>query len=197
MKEYMQPFVTHYDFDTGALNPEGLRVVRRISDMLDMYQDREAALRLAEENPVVYEVYNVVVPENEEHIQHCTTILYPGKVGNEFFMTKGHYHAVINRAEIYFGLKGRGLLVMQTQDGRFSALEMKPGTIAYVPPCWAHRTVNTGDEPFVFFAAYPGDAGHDYHGIETEGFIRCVMAEAGGYRLTPNPRYANRSVSED
>ena len=194
----MQPFVTRYNFDTGALNPEGLRVTRRISDMLDMYQDREAARKLAEENPLVYEVYNVVVPENEEHIQHCTTILYPGKVGDEFFMTKGHYHAVINRAEIYFGLKGRGLLVMQTQDGQFSALEMEPGTIAYVPPHWAHRTVNTGDEPFIFFAAYPGDAGHDYKGIETEGFIRCVMADgANGYKLLPNPRCAKKSGMGD
>ena len=47
---------------------------------------------------------------------------------------------------------------------------MRPGTVAYVAPCWAHRTVNTGSEPFVFLAVYHGDAGHDYGTIETEGF---------------------------
>ncbi|TVX96251.1 glucose-6-phosphate isomerase [Cohnella terricola] len=189
MTKIFQPFSTMYEFDSGALNPQGKLISRRLSDMSSMYQDSEAVQALLNDNPLIYEVYNVEVPENEEHIQHCTTILYPGKVGSEFFMTKGHYHEIINRAEIYFCLKGKGLLIMQTKEGEFSSLEMEPGTIAYVPPYWAHRTVNTGDETFVFFAAYPGDAGHDYGLIETEGFVKAVMEQAEKYALVANPSY--------
>jgi glucose-6-phosphate isomerase len=194
MKTLMQPFGTDYDFSNGKLNPQGKLITRKLADMSDMYQDKDAAQAMLGDNPLVYEVYNVVVPENEEHIQHCTTILYPGKVGNEYFMTKGHYHEIINRAEIYFCLKGKGLLVMQTQEGDFSTLEMVPGTIAYVPPYWAHRTVNMGDEPFVFFAAYPGDAGHDYGGIETEGFVKAIVEDAGHYTAVENPRYGQQKA---
>jgi glucose-6-phosphate isomerase len=62
---------------------------------------------------------------------------------------------------------------------------MEPGTVAYVPPRWAHRTVNTGDETFVFFAVYHGDAGHDYGTIETEGFPQRVLARDGGVAVMP------------
>jgi len=29
------------------------------------------------------------------------SIVHPGKVGNEFYMTKGHFHTVLETAEIY------------------------------------------------------------------------------------------------
>ncbi|GIQ62084.1 glucose-6-phosphate isomerase [Paenibacillus cisolokensis] len=189
MTEKFMPFVTELDFATGKLNPEGHVITRNLSHMKDMYYDQEAVRQLLGQNPLIYVVYNVVVPETAAHIQHCVTILYPGKVGNEYFMTKGHYHEVLDRAEIYFCLKGKGQLLMQTQDGAFASIDMVPGSVAYVAPEWAHRTVNTGDEPFVFFAAYPGDAGHNYGDIETEGFAKLSVEQNGEAVLVDNPRY--------
>lgn len=183
------PFSTDYVFETGKLDPEGKVIIRKLSHMKEMYLDQEATRERLEEDPLIYEVYNVEVPETMAHIQHCTTILYPGKIGNEYFMTKGHYHEILDRAEIYFCLKGKGQLIMQTKEGDFKKLDMEPGTVAYVAPEWAHRTVNTGDEPFIFFAAYPGDAGHDYGGIETEGFVKLLVEENGKSVLIDNPRY--------
>jgi len=46
---------------------------------------------------------------------------------------------------------------------------MGPGTLAYVPPRWAHRSVNSGDHPYVTLAVYPAQAGHDYLAIEESG----------------------------
>jgi glucose-6-phosphate isomerase len=40
--------------------------------------------------------------------------------------------------------------------------------------------VNTGEDPFVFFAVYPGQAGHDYGTIEQTGFPRRVMRTPQG-----------------
>ena len=32
----------------------------------------------------------------------------PGKVGDEYFMTKRHFHANMNRGEYYWGVEGEG-----------------------------------------------------------------------------------------
>jgi glucose-6-phosphate isomerase len=50
----------------------------------------------------------------------------------------------------------------------------------YVPPGWAHRTVNTGDDDLIFLAVYFGDAGHDYAAIEDSGFAVRVLATSDG-----------------
>jgi len=66
---------------------------------------------------------------------------------------------------------------------------MQAGTIAYVPPYWAHRTVNTGNQPFIFFAAWPGDSGHDYGTIEDRGFAKIVVERGGRPALVDNPKF--------
>jgi glucose-6-phosphate isomerase len=104
-------------------------------------------------------------------------------------MTKGHFHATRDRAEIYLTLAGQGRLLMATEDGRTQVEAMGPGTVNYVPGWWAHRSVNVGDEPLVFFAVYPGDAGYDYGTIEEQGFPSLIVAGPGGPEVVPNPRY--------
>ena len=95
-------------------------------------------------------------------------------------MTKGHYHTVIETAEIYLCLRGEGYMLMKTSGGRFAAEKMSRGRMVYVPPYWAHRSVNTGTtEPLVSFCVYPGDAGHNYGDIETEGFPKRVFNRGG------------------
>lgn len=102
---------------------------------------------LAEDNPVIYQVYEIRVPEEEGHLLSCTTVIYPGKVGNEYFFTKGHYHVKEDRAEIYTCLQGEGYLLMTTREGGSRSVAMKPGTSAYIPPYWSHRTLNSGQTP--------------------------------------------------
>jgi glucose-6-phosphate isomerase len=104
-------------------------------------------------------------------------------------MTKGHFHRVRDRAEVYLGLAGEGRLVMATEDGRHAVEPIRRGTISYVPGGWAHRSVNVGDEPLVFFAAYIGDAGHDYHTVQRMGFPVLVFAGDSGPEIVANPRY--------
>jgi len=49
----------------------------------------------------------------------------------------------------------------------------------YVPPFWAHRSVNTGDEPLISFCVYPADAGHNYGDIEKQGFPQKITRRDG------------------
>jgi glucose-6-phosphate isomerase len=176
----MEPFALALDLASGRLAPHTSTVVRRVSDMSGMYADSEAERKLAAgDDPVVYEVLQYDVPNESGQLVCCTTVINPGMVGDEYFMTKGHFHERRDTGEVYLGLAGRGYLLMFV-DGQAAELEMGPGTLAYVPPYWAHRTLNVGGEPFTFFAVYPGDAGHDYGTIEKTGFPRRVVRAGAG-----------------
>lgn len=187
----MQPFKTEIDLQSGVFSPERKIIQRRLSQMKGMYADQEAVAQILdnEGDRLIYEVHVTELPEEEGHILHCTTIIYPGQIGDEYHMTKGHYHAQRNQGEVYLGIAGRGYLVMQTEQGHASALAMQPGTAAYVPPYWAHRTINIGNEPFVFFAAWAGEAGHDYGTIERDGFRKLVLNQNGQATILDNPTY--------
>ena len=53
---------------------------------------------------------------------------------------------------------------------------MKRDRMVYVPPNWAHRSINTSkDEPLISFCVYPGDAGHNYGDIEQQGFGKRIF----------------------
>lgn len=187
--EYKIPFGVKLDFETGIIE-NAKKSVRKLSDMKGYFIDEEAQKKMIEESdPVVYEVYAIEQEEKEGDLNFATTVLYPGKVGKEFFMTKGHYHSKIDRAEVYFALKGKGGMLLQTPEGDAKWIPMEPGTIVYVPPYWAHRTINTGNEPFIFLALYPADAGHDYGTIAEKGFSKIVIEENGEIVVKDNPKW--------
>lgn len=80
---------------------------------------------------------------------------------------------------------------METPEGDWAVEELKPGSVLYVPPRWAHRSVNTGtDEDLVMFFAYPANAGHDYGTIETQGFRKLVLDVDGSPEIVDNPRWS-------
>ena len=106
-------------------------------------------------------------------------------------MTRGHLHAISDRSELYVGLSGRGVMVLDTLDGQSHVVEVTPGKAVYVPGHWVHRSVNTGDEPFVTLFCYPADSGQDYALIEEAGgMAQLVVADGeGGWTTRPNPRH--------
>ena len=185
------PFVTEVDFTSGALSAPDYVIERRLSDMAAMYADEAAASRIlaGEGDRLIYEVQGVELPVEEGQIPHCTTRITPGRVGGEYHMTKGHYHARREQGEVYFGLSGRGYLVMQMESGETNVQEIVAGSAAYVPPYWAHRTVNVGDEDFVFFSVWEARAGHDYGTIERDGFRKLVVLRDGQPAVVDNPKY--------
>lgn len=186
----MLPFTKHVDLATGTV-PDADRVqTRRLSDLRGMFGDADAEAALAGDDPLLYSVYDAHdTPKVEGQLLFSTTVIEPGRVGDEYFMTKGHYHAKSDRAELYYGLEGEGYLLLQTRDGRVDTQRMTPGAAAYVPPHWGHRTVNTGATPFVFLAVFPADAGYDYGSIREHGFAACIVAGDEGPLVVPNPSF--------
>ena len=171
-----QPFSDVIDRDSGTLASPDNVYERHLSAMADMYEDADAArAALDAGDPVIYKVYEKKIPELAGELQWCMSVTLPGKIGREYYMTKGHYHEVRDTAEIYLCVRGSGYMLMETEDGKTSAVEMRPDVAVYVPARWAHRSINTGDEPLISFCVYPGDAGHDYGTIETEGFRKRIV----------------------
>jgi glucose-6-phosphate isomerase len=178
----LAPFGVELDLDTGRMLEPRHHLVRRASDLRGYYADAAALEWLIADggDPVHYEVFEVPVPAEQGHLMYCISTLQPGVVGDECFLTKGHYHAVPGTAEVYLCLRGEGYMVMKTADGAFAAERMTRGRMVYVPPHWAHRSVNTSlDEPLVSFCVYPAEAGHNYGDIAVEGFPKRVFRRQG------------------
>ncbi len=187
----MELFGVEVDPETGIISG-AKKLVRRLSDMKGYYSDRDAVEELMKDDPIIYEVYSIEQEEKEGDLNFATTVIRPGTVGNEFFMTKGHFHSKSDRSELYLCLKGQGLMLTQSPDGDAAWLPMKPMTMVYVPPHHAHRTINTGDEDLIFLAIYPADAGHDYGSIAEKGFPVIVLrseSAQSGFEVTDNPAW--------
>jgi glucose-6-phosphate isomerase len=184
-----RPFAADIALPGGQLSRYDNRYVRPLSAMRGFYSDGNAYERLLAAGDIaLYEVYESVRPAVPGELLHGTTILHPGKVGDEYFMTKGHFHAVIDTAEIYHVLRGEGMMVMETPGGEWAVEKLRPGRVLYVPPYWAHRSVNTGrDQDLITFFVYPAHSGHDYGTIESQGFRKRVVDLDGAPAIVENP----------
>lgn len=186
----MTPFTRMVNFEEGTIPDAVVVQERRLADLQGMFADSAAEAALLPDNPLVYRVYEATQnPAIPGQLRYSTTVIYPGTVGGEYFMTKGHYHAQGDRAELYLGLVGEGYLILQTPEGEINVQHMTPGAAAYVPPYWGHRTINVGSGNFAFFACYPADAGYDYGSIVHTGFASIVVERDGQPQVVPNPRY--------
>ncbi|MDR3120910.1 MAG: glucose-6-phosphate isomerase [Clostridiales bacterium] len=166
--------------------------VRRLSQMRGMYADADAEARAVADggDPVVYEFYELGAPELPGDLAFGTSITYPGKVGSEYYMTKGHFHTILDTAEVYYTLSGEGCMLTESPEGDVVLHTLAPGKALYVPKRYAHRSVNTGGAPLVTFFVFRADAGHDYGTIETKGFRKLVLEGPDGRpRLADNPKW--------
>ena len=174
-----------------ALSAYDNHIIRRLSSMKNQFLDLAAYdTLLSKQDSLLYEVYEIRLPEEAGVLLQGISFIHPGKVGDEYFMTKGHFHAVIETAEVYYCLRGTGYMVMETPEGEWAVEALSPHKVLYVPPRWAHRSVNTGaQEDLVIFFAYPGNAGHDYGSIEKQGFRKLIVERAGVPAIIDNPRW--------
>jgi glucose-6-phosphate isomerase, archaeal len=170
-------------FDPASGRIEGLPVLeRRLSDLKGCFLDERAyALRLEAEDPVVYTVTSAQPDTGEGALHYGLGWIAPGRVGDEYFLTKGHLHAWRPAAELYVGLAGEGLMLLEHEaTGECRALPLTPQSAVYVPGHTAHRTVNVGDAPLTYLGIYPAEAGHDYGALARTNFRQVVLKTARG-----------------
>lgn len=178
--EKSEPFTYEFNLQTG-FSHDGDTTKRTLSNMKGIFFD-DAALDeiLKKEDPLVYEFFELKMPKTASDLLFGTSIVYPGKVGSEYFMTKGHFHEVLETAEVYYTLSGTGYMMMETPEGDIKAEYLQPGVAVYVPPRWAHRSINTGNEPLITYFVFRADAGHDYGTIEQKGYRKLIVEGKDG-----------------
>ncbi|HBU11404.1 MAG TPA: glucose-6-phosphate isomerase [Clostridiales bacterium] len=186
---WMQGFTIDFDLKTG-ISAKKETTKRYLRDMKGMFAD-DAAFEAAASagNPLIYEFHEIGAPGKESDLAFGISITYPGKVGDEYYMTKGHFHTILETAEVYYTLEGEGFMLLENPEGDWSAQPLKAGEMVYVPARYAHRSVNTGSGPLRTFFVFRGDAGHDYGTIETKGYRQLIVEKDGAPVCVPNPKW--------
>lgn len=187
--DFDRGFTLDFDLQTGLSN--SMETGKRcLSDMKGMFAD-DAAFEAAykQDNALVYEFHGMPVPEHEGDLAYGCSIVYPGKVGNEYYMTKGHFHTILETAEVYYCIGGHGYMMMENPEGDWLALELQAGKCVYVPKRYAHRSICVGSEPLRTFFVFRADAGHDYGSIETKGYRKLMVEQDGKPAVIDNPKW--------
>ncbi len=190
MFDFARGFRVAFDKEAG-LSPGFETGKRDVSDMNGMYADAAAETALIEGgNPLVYAFHSMPAPEHAGDLCFGCSIVNPGKVGDEYYMTRGHFHAILDTAEVYYCLSGQGYMLSESGAGDWNAHELRPGQAVYVPKGYAHRSICVGvSEPLVTFYVLRADAGHDYGAIETKGFRKLLVERDGKPAVIDNPRW--------
>jgi len=170
-----------FDLKTGEFISEKIIYSKKeLKDLSGVFKEEDVRLQM-DQSCTVYEVgcYFPVADGKKGGLFWGVTRIFPGKVGEEYFMTRGHFHAEPDTAEFYFGISGEGILLCMDEEGNSWAENMRPNSLHYIAGCIAHRVANTKDEPLVFGACWPSDAGHDYETINKKGFSARLMEREG------------------
>ena len=179
----------HLNPVTGVLDGAAVRESRRTLAGLHGYFRDETARAAMDQDRLAYRVQAYEPKPEGEHGGLCcaTTFLEPGTVGDEYFLTRGHFHANADCPELEVTVSGTGLLVLMTADRRTWTEVMHAGSVHHVAPGTAHRVANTGAEPLVFVSYWASETGHDYRTIVEQGFGARVRRVDGHAVLVPEP----------
>lgn len=146
---------------------KGQKIIRKqttLKTLKGIFSDTKA-FEATDPDTVIYEVE---VHDNGLHegqpgglflgISH----IYPGKIGQEYYMTRGHLHQKIDTGEYYWGIAGQGLLLLTAPTGETSIHEVVPESLHYIPGKYAHRLINTSNVKLSVGACWLTESGHDY-----------------------------------
>ena len=166
--------------------PHVIKSQKTVGDLQHFFRD-EAARSKADQQQVLYRVqaHLPVAEGTPGGLYFGTTWIQPGTIGDEYFMTKGHFHKLADRGEYYWGLHGEGVLILMDEKRNFRGEYMYPGSMHYIPGHTAHRVANIGNTELAFGACWPSDAGYNYEEILRNGFSCRLLKRDGKAQLIP------------
>lgn len=173
------------DWSTGKLSGAAVHEsTKTLGDLRGIFSSERDWAKM-DPTGVVYHVQWVTPPgaDTEGGLLWGNTTIEPGTVGDEYFMTHGHFHLKPDRTEFYATTSGSGLLLLMDSARHTQIQEMSPGSLHHIGPGLAHRVINTGAEKLKILACWPSDAGHDYGTIAQQGFSVRVLRGSGSPRI--------------
>jgi hypothetical protein len=157
------PTSHHIDPANGVLSASTGRYEKRLAELDGIYADGDAFAEAAssEGDRVVYYVHEVRPAAARGDLIFGTTFMEPGRIADEFFVTRGHIHAVGNRPETYYGEAGEGLMLLESPEGetkhsRDRAARDGLCAAALDPPLGQYRCCAAGDELLLSERFRPG-----------------------------------------
>ena len=110
------PF-TGLDFDPiSGLIAGAVPAQKCLSALAGCWVDPDAYARLcAAGDPVVYHVTSAPDEPAVGGLGYGLGCVFPGRVGDEYFLTRGHLHRRREAAEVYIGLRGTGLMLLEDE----------------------------------------------------------------------------------
>lgn len=126
-------------------------IVRKFKDMKDRWKDASNVSG----NPVIYRVFI----NDFLGFESGLTVIEPGNVNGEFYMTMGHKH-VKSSKEIYILISGKGKLLIHGKKD--IVYDLKKDKVYILPKSEGHRLINTGNTKLEVLTIYSKSAGHDY-----------------------------------
>lgn len=185
------PALLTIDAPHGVLQGGNSRYEKKVRELEGVYSDADAFARLVAErgDDVAYWVESSNTQSGAGGLITGLSVLEPGRVGDEYFATRGHLHANAECAEMYLGVAGHGVMLLETLDGRSLAIAIEEGHVVYVPGGWVHRSVNVGSDRLVTLFSYPVEAGQDYELIaRAAGMKQLVVVDGdGSWTTRENP----------
>lgn len=197
----LSPFVVKFNKTLKELSFYTKKSVRKLSDLKEYFYDENTVKKILEKgnDPEIYSFCDIERPKVVGELNLGWTQINPGLIGNEFYMTKGHFHGP-NEAEIYFCQEGEGILILENQKTRIiHPMYITESSIAYISPGFGHRVVNVGKLPLIFIAIYLANSTHDYEKVKREGFGILVVRNQSSripYKIIPNPKRDRENLSQ-
>ena len=189
----IDPILTDFKNIKGSFPQATGHYSKTFYELEGMYENEQEFQKMLPKwrNRVVYEVWEHRSSENKGDLVFGTSVMKPGRVGDEFFLTRGHQHQKEYCAETYLCLSGKGVILMESPDGEIKALKLAKGQLVYVPPFWFHRSVNIGDSELVTLFTYNSDAGQNYEIIKKRGGMRkrVIQKDRNRWTLVANKLY--------
>jgi len=191
--EIIEPILADFKNLTGPFPQATGHYTKKFNELEGMYENELEFQNMLPKwsNRIVYEVWEHRSSNNKGDLVFGTSVMKPGLVGDEFFLTRGHQHQKKYCAETYFCLCGKGVILMENPDGEIKAKKLEKGQLVYVPPLWFHRSINIGDSELVTLFTYNSDAGQNYEILKKRGGMRkrVVRKDSNIWTLVTNKQY--------
>src|SRR5512145_3029507 len=104
-----QPVSVQLNIPDGVFTPCIDMETRQLSALGMMFHDQEAVQKIiADGDRTIYEIRYYPFVTSSSDMALGTTVILPGKVGDEYHMTKGHFHERGDQPEVYHCVQGEG-----------------------------------------------------------------------------------------
>jgi glucose-6-phosphate isomerase len=191
------------EFTEEMIHPEP--EVNYLRDVIQVFNEKINEVN----DQLLYYVYRRIYNKEDEQlflesgVSYDLLVLLSGKVGQEYYKTRGHFH--VNKPnmpdaypEFYEVLSGEAILMLQknSRSGEVEeimAVEAQTNDIVYIPPGYGHVIINSTDQPLVVGSLLASKLKY-----VTEPFIvkngaafYYIEMESGRADFIKNPNYHN------